>query len=99
MRRITENDDTPLSAFAYYPRLAEGIKELITETGVPVVGVFPRTSTTESDQDLELEREWRRARAAFLDAGAPVYPTVARAIAALERVCRYVEFQDAVSKA
>jgi len=97
MKQITENENIPLSTFAYYPRLAEGVKKLISETGVPIVGVFPRTSTTESDQDMELELEWRRARSAFLDAGAPVYPTVTRAVAALERVCRYVEFKNAVS--
>ncbi|MBN1883571.1 MAG: CoA-binding protein [Deltaproteobacteria bacterium] len=97
MRRITESEDTPLSSFAYYPRLAEGIKKLRLETDVPIVGVFPRTSTTEDDQDMELEREWRRARSAFLSAGAPVYSTVVRAIAALDRVCRYVEFKNAVS--
>jgi acyl-CoA synthetase (NDP forming) len=98
MRRITENDDIPLSTFAYYPKLAEGIAQLISENGVSVVGVFPRTSSTENDQDMELEREWRRARSAFLDAGAPMYPTVARALAALERVCRYQEFKNAVSE-
>ena len=98
MKRITENEDLPLSTFAYYPKLAEGIKKLSSETDVSIVGVFPRTSTTEGDQDMELEREWRRARSAFLDAGAPVYPTVARAIAALDRVCRYIEFKNAVSE-
>ncbi|MBN1572251.1 MAG: CoA-binding protein [Deltaproteobacteria bacterium] len=88
-KKLSGDDSTPLSNFAFYPELSKGVKGVIEKYGKPVVCVLPRTSTTESDEDMELELEWRRARSAFIDAGAAVFPTMERAMTAISRVARY----------
>lgn len=91
-RRMSDRKDIPLSTFATYPALAEGIRELCNEFGKPVIGVFPETATSESPEEVELELEWRKARHALLNAGAPVYPSMERALAALSKMARYLEY-------
>jgi hypothetical protein len=84
--------DIPLSTFATYPVLAEGIREICSEFGKPVIGVFPETATSENDDEVELEIEWRKARHALLNAGAPVYPSMERALNALAKVVDHLEY-------
>ena len=91
-RRMSGRNDIPLSTFATYPVLAEGIKEICREFGKPVIGVFPETATSENDEEVELEMEWRKARHALLNAGAPVYPSMERALSALAKVARHLEY-------
>jgi acyl-CoA synthetase (NDP forming) len=91
-RRVSGRDDVPLSTFATYPVLAEGIKEICREFGKPVIGVFPETATAENDEEVELEIEWRKARHALLNAGAPVYPSMERAVNALAKTARRLEW-------
>lgn len=97
-RNLSGNDSDPLSNYAFYPELSKGVKEIIGKYGKPVICVLPRTSTTESDEDIELELEWRRARSAFIDAGAAVFPTMERAMTAVSRVVRYHNYLEAKEK-
>jgi acyl-CoA synthetase (NDP forming) len=92
MRRVADQEATPLSAFASYPRLAEGAREVHAATGKPIVAVFPQTSISGSEEDLDLEREIRNATDAFQGAGCAVFPTIDRALKALARVVRYQEY-------
>ncbi len=82
-----------LSLFASYPKLAEGAREVGAASGKAIVAVFPLTSTADTGEDLELEREIRRARDAFQKAGCAVFPTVDRALKALARVAAYQEYR------
>ena len=91
-RRMSGQADIPLSTFATYPVLAEGIREICSEFGKPVIGVFPETATSENDDEVELEIEWRKARHALLNAGAPVYPSMERALNALAKVVGHLEY-------
>jgi acyl-CoA synthetase (NDP forming) len=91
-RRVSGQKDIPLSSFATYPVLAEGIKEICAEFNKPVIAVLPETATSETPEDIELELEWRKARHALLNAGAPVYPSMERALAALAKMVGYLEF-------
>lgn len=92
MRSMSGQHDMPLHKFAYYPELSKGIGRIVETYKKPIIGVFPYTGTSDSDEDLELEGEFRRAGKAFLGVGAPVYPTMERAIKALSRVVGYKEF-------
>lgn len=92
MRRVADQAGTELSAFASYPKLAEGAGE-ISASGTPVVAVLPRTSISTSDEDLELEAELRRAESAFQKAGCTVFPTIERAVRSLAKVVAYQEYQ------
>jgi acyl-CoA synthetase (NDP forming) len=92
MRRVADQAGTELSAFASYPKLAEGAGE-VSASGTPVVAVLPRTSISTSDEDLELEAELRRAESAFQKAGCTVFPTIDRAIRSLAKVVTYQEYQ------
>jgi acyl-CoA synthetase (NDP forming) len=91
-RRMSGQKDIPLSTFATYPVLAEGIKEICHEFGKPVIGVFPETATAENDEEVQLEIEWRKARHALLNAGAPVYPSMERALNALAKMAGHLEY-------
>ena len=91
-RRASGRNDLPLSTFATYPVLAEGIKEICQEFGKPVIGVFPETATAENDEEVQLEIEWRKARHALLKAGAPVYPSMERALNALAKTVRHLDY-------
>jgi acyl-CoA synthetase (NDP forming) len=91
-RRVSGQADIPLSTFATYPVLADGIREICEEFGKPVIGVFPETATSENDEEVELEIEWRKARHALLNAGAPVYPSMERALVALAKMVRHLEY-------
>ncbi len=93
MRRVADQTKTPLSVFANFPRLAEGAGEISRQSGKPIIAVFPRTSVSESAEDLELEAELRRAEAAFQSAGCVAFPTIDRALRALARVVRYQEYR------
>ncbi len=93
MRRVADQGQAPLSLFAHYPKLAEGAREISAASGKPIIAVLPRTSISESDEDLELEREIRRARGAFQSAGCVVFPTIDRALRALARVAAYQEYR------
>ena len=93
VRRLSDQTGTALAAFAQYARLAEGAREIVGTTGKPVVGVFPQTSMSTSDEDMELEGEVRRARDAFLSAGCAFFPTIDRAIGALAKVAGYQELR------
>jgi acyl-CoA synthetase (NDP forming) len=93
MRRVADQTAAELSLFASYPRLAEGAGE-VTASGTPVIGVLPQTSISTSPEDLELEREIRRAAEAFQKAGCVVFPTVDRALKALARVVSYQEYRE-----
>lgn len=97
MRRVADQAQAPLSLFAHYPRLAEGAREVRLASGKPIVAVLPRTSISGSDEDIELEREIRRAADIFQEAGCVVFPTVDRALKALARVVRYQEFRKKAS--
>jgi len=97
LRSISDMEHRPLSEFAYYPELAEGVKEIIEKYQKPVIGAFPNTSTSEEGEDIELELEWRKARKTFLDVGAAFYPTIERAMSALSKVAAYKEFLDGSS--
>jgi acyl-CoA synthetase (NDP forming) len=92
LRSVSDMEDKPLSEFANYPELAEGVKEIIEKYKKPVIGAFPNTSTSEESEDIELELEWRKARKMFLDVGAAFYPTIERAMSALSKVAAYKEF-------
>jgi acyl-CoA synthetase (NDP forming) len=91
-RRMSGQKDIPLSTFATYPVLAEGIKEICNEFGKPVIGVFPETATSENSEEVELELEWRKARHALMNAGAPVYPSMERALSALAKMTHYLDY-------
>jgi acyl-CoA synthetase (NDP forming) len=98
IRLVSQMEDQPITNFSYAPELAKGAKEIIDTYNKPVIGVFLNTSTTENDLDMDLEMEWRRARTTFLDVGVPVYPTIERAMNALDKVVRYREFLEARGK-
>ncbi|MBN2225300.1 MAG: CoA-binding protein [Deltaproteobacteria bacterium] len=91
-RRMSGQADIPLSTFATYPVLADGIREICNEFGKPVIGVFPETATSENDEEVQLEIEWRKARHALLNAGAPVYPSMERALVALAKMVDHLEY-------
>jgi acyl-CoA synthetase (NDP forming) len=91
-RRVSGQADIPLSTFATYPVLADGIREICNEFGKPVIGVFPETATSENDDEVQLEIEWRKARHALLNAGAPVYPSMERALNALAKTVSHIEY-------
>jgi acyl-CoA synthetase (NDP forming) len=91
-RRVSGQNDIPLSTFATYPVLAEGIREICNEFGKPVIGVFPETATSENSDEVELEIEWRKARHALLSAGAPVYPSMERALVALAKMVGHLDY-------
>jgi acyl-CoA synthetase (NDP forming) len=93
MRRVSEQGQTPLSVFAQWPKLVDGAREVSAASGKPIVAVLSRTSISGSDEDLELEREIRRARDAFQSAGCVVFPTVDRALRALAHVVAYQEYR------
>ncbi len=97
-KKLSGDDTIPLSAYAFYPELSKGVKGVIEKYGKPVICVLPRTSTTESDEDMELELEWRRAQKVFTEAGAAVFPTMERAMTAISRVARYRSYLEAKGK-
>ncbi len=92
MRRVADQTQTPLSVFAQYPKLAEMAGKISAESGKPIVAVFPQTSISGSDEDLELEREIRCAADAFQSAGCAMFPTIDRALRALARVVKYQDY-------
>ncbi|MBN2225348.1 MAG: CoA-binding protein [Deltaproteobacteria bacterium] len=94
MRRVAGQAQAPLALFAHYPKLAEMAGEISIGSGKPVIAVLPQTSITQSDEDLELEREIRRAADAFQSAGCVVFPTIDRALKALARVAGYQEYRE-----
>jgi hypothetical protein len=92
LRRMSGQEDVPLQNFATYPALADGIREICGTYNLPVIGVFPETATSESPDEVELELEWRKARSALLDAGAPVYPSMERAVNAVSKLADYQDY-------
>jgi len=98
MRRVAEQVDVPLSAFAPWPKLAEGAGEVSKASGKPVIAVLPRTAVSTSGEDLELEGELRRAEAAFQSAGCLTFPTIDRALHAVARVAAYQEYRERAAR-
>jgi len=92
LRRMSGQQDVPLQSFATYPALADGIRKICETYNLPVIGVFPETATSERPDEVELELEWRKARSALLDVGAPVYPSMERAVNAVSKLADYQDY-------
>ncbi|MBN1615162.1 MAG: hypothetical protein JW950_11905, partial [Deltaproteobacteria bacterium] len=70
-----------------YEALADMVRQVVDETGKPVVLVLPNHK-----QDLEyldIEELMREARQAFIDRGIPVFDDLQRAFTAINHVSDY----------
>jgi acyl-CoA synthetase (NDP forming) len=87
--------DLSLEEISWHEEMAETCKSVREKTGVPVVQLFPRV--TFNSENIELEEVIWKAREASHAAGVPSFPSIDRAIAALERVVTYWKWRNRAS--